>query len=152
MRIAIKLALVAVMVLCADYGLAKADDDKDKELTGIERIKAIHGNKDNCGHGNKPPCEPPPPPPPTPAPTPQITFNPASPVLSDTATVGLQITQIVVTMSNGSQFSGSLGFGTPYFSDGGICAIQGGSPPTVVLGAKLPPGPSTQNCTITATQ
>lgn len=141
MRIAIKVTLVAAMLLCVDQGQAK---EKDNDLTGMARINAT-----NCGHGSHPACPPPPPPP---APTPRITFNPAAPSVLDTTTVGTQITQIIVTMSNGSQFAGSLGFGPPYFNDAGICAIKGGSPPTVILGASLPPGQSIQNCTITATQ
>jgi hypothetical protein len=134
------LTLVVAGLLCC--GHAKAENNK--ELQGMDRIKAIH-----CGHGNQPDCPPLPPPP---VPTPRITFNPSIPSMPDTSPVGAQITQIIVTMSDGSPFSGSLGYGSPYFNDGGICAIQGGSPPTVILGAKFPPGQSTQYCTITATQ
>jgi hypothetical protein len=52
-------------------------------------------------------------------------------------------------MSDGSQFAGSLGFGSPYSSDGGFCAIAGHD---VILGTPPPVGASVQNCTITATQ
>jgi hypothetical protein len=67
----------------------------------------------------------------------------------DNSPVGTFIADIVVSMSDGSQFNGTLGFGSPNFSDGGLCAIVGR---TVVLGAAPPLGASMQNCTITATQ
>jgi hypothetical protein len=103
-----------------------------------------------CGHGHQPPCPPPPPPPPPPSPVPiAVNFNPAVPILPDDTAVGTLIGTISVTMSDGSQFNGRLGFAIPYNSDGGICAISGS---TVILGAALPTGPATANCTITATQ
>ncbi len=108
------------------------------ELTGMARINAVH-----CGHGNFPPCPPPPPP------VPVINFTPAAPSMSANTPVGTQFAQIIVTMSDGSTFTGTLGFSSPYSSDGGICAIQG---TLLILGAALPAGSSTQNCTITATQ
>jgi hypothetical protein len=98
-----------------------------------------------CGHGHQPPC-PPPPPPPSPTPV-GISFDPAMPSIPDNTAIGTPIVTISVRMSDGSQFNGSLGFGSPYGSDGGICAIQGMQ---VLLGAA--PLDGVQNCTITATQ
>jgi hypothetical protein len=104
-------------------------------LTGMNLLSAIHcGNKHN-------PCPPP-------APTLSIAFDPANPTIPDNTAVGAIIARIIVTVSDGSQFSGSLGF-APDGSDAGICAISGS---TVILGAALPLGASVQMCTITATQ
>jgi hypothetical protein len=97
-----------------------------------------------CGHGHFPPCPPPPPPPITLT----LSFVPPDPSIPDNTPVGSLIAQIIVTVSDGSQFSGSLGFGLNG-SDGGFCAISGS---TVILGVAAPMGASMQNCTITATQ
>ncbi len=123
------LAIGAILVLASAASAAG--------LTGLARINALH-----CGHGHEPPCQPPPP-------VPVINFTPIAPSMPDSTSVGTQFAQIIVTMSDGSAFSGTLGFGSPYSSDSGICAIQGTS---LILGAALPAGFSTQNCTITATQ
>jgi hypothetical protein len=101
----------------------------------IDLLNAIH-----CGHGKFPPC-----PPPTPVPI--ITFSPSAPNLDVNAPIGTLIAFISVTMSDGSAFTGTLGFAAPYYNDGGICAIQGTS---LILGAELPSGSSTQYCSITA--
>lgn len=106
----------------------------------VSNLSPVH-----CGHGKEPPCQPPPPPPPVPI----VSFNPSAPSIPDSTPVGTQISQIVVRMSDGSAFTGSLDFASPYLSDGGICAIQGTN---LLLGAALPAGSSTQNCTIIATQ
>lgn len=99
----------------------------------------------HCGHGHQPPCPPPPkPPPPV---TLSITFNPAAPTIPDYTPVGSLIAQIVVTVSDGSRFTGSLGFAAPFSNGGGVCAISGSE---IVLGANPPDG--VVNCTITATQ
>jgi hypothetical protein len=76
-----------------------------------------------------------------------LTFSPALPVVSDTAEVGTVLATIVVRVSDGTPFTGSLGFGRPDYNDHGICAIEGR---TVILGKVLPLGASTQVCTITA--
>jgi hypothetical protein len=101
-----------------------------QELTGMDRLNALHTKK-------------------PPAPSPIINFNPVAPSEPDTTPVGTLIAQIIVTMTDGSPFTGSLGFGSPYFSDAGICAIQGTN---LILGAAPPRGSSTQYCTVTATQ
>jgi hypothetical protein len=77
-----------------------------------------------------------------------ISFVPANPTIPDNTPVGSLIAPIVVAVSDGSDFTGSLGFGSNG-SDGGFCAISGHD---VILGAQPPLGASVQNCTITATQ
>jgi hypothetical protein len=105
-------------------------------LTGMDLLRAKHcGNKHN-------PCRPP-------APTLSIAFDPAMPSIPNDTPVGSTIANVIVRVSDGSAFTGSLGFAMPDNSDGGICAISGW---TIVLGAPLPPGASVQHCTITATQ
>ncbi len=78
-----------------------------------------------------------------------ISFSPASPSILDNVTVGTSISDVTVTWSDGSPFTGTLSFGAPDNNDGGICALVGTE---INLGAALPPGSSTQNCTIVATQ
>lgn len=87
-----------------------------------------------------------PPPPPL---TLSIAFDPAGPRIPSDTPIGTLLATITVTVSDGSPFSGALGFAAPYNSDAGICAIDG---KTIILGAALPPGDSVQMCTITATQ
>jgi hypothetical protein len=101
-----------------------------------------------CGRGHFPPC-----PPPlrllAPLVTLTIAFDPPEPVIPDNTPAGSFIADIIVTVSDGTVFSGNLGFGAPYDSDGGFCAIQGRQ---LILGAPPPPGASVRACTITATQ
>lgn len=97
-----------------------------------------------CGHGNQPACPPPPPPPITLS----LAFDPPNPSIPDTSPVGTVLAQIIVTVSDGSVFMGSLGFGNPYISDNGFCAISG---KTLILGIANPLDGLVQ-CTITATQ
>jgi hypothetical protein len=78
-----------------------------------------------------------------------MSFEPPMPTVLDNVAVGTLLTTITITPSDGSAFTGTLGFGFPYLSDGGFCAVAGN---TVILGALPPMGASTQNCTITATQ
>jgi hypothetical protein len=125
------------LILCCLFVLS-AQQVSAQQLTGASRLAAIH-----CGHGNQPPCPPP-------APVPVINFSPAAPSIPDNTVVGTQFSQIVVTMSDGSAPPPTtLGFGSPYSSDAGICAIQG---TFLLVGAPLPAGSSTQDCTVTATQ
>lgn len=77
-----------------------------------------------------------------------VSFNPPAPMIPDNTPVGSLVAQIVVTVSDGSIFGGSLGFGAPFDNGGGLCAIQGSQ---IVLGVANPPD-GTVNCTITATQ
>ncbi len=76
-----------------------------------------------------------------------ITFNPSSASVKDDASLLTFLAAIIVTtIPSGINYT--LGFGSPYGSDNGICAIQGTQ---LLLGAQLPSGDSTQMCTITAT-
>lgn len=111
-----------------------------QELRGMDRLKAVH-----CGNPHNP-C--PPPPPPSPA-SPSISFSPAQPSIVDNASPGTVVSHIEVTMSDGSTFGGSLGFGPPYYNDSGLFAIFGKD---VIVAQPLPAGNSTQNITVTATQ
>jgi hypothetical protein len=76
-----------------------------------------------------------------------ITLEPTMTAVPDNTPIGTVLATITVKLSNGQPFTGSLGFGKPYHSDDGRCAIEGH---TVILGAPFPPGYSTQLCTITA--
>jgi hypothetical protein len=97
-----------------------------------------------CGRGHFPPC-------PSPSRQPSVSLtiavDPAMPTLPDDTPVGTPIADIIVTLSDGSAFVGSLGFGFPYGSAAGFCALQGRQ---LLVGAPPPPGPSVQLCTITA--
>ena len=64
------------------------------------------------------------PPPPSP-PAAVITVNPNTPQLPDTTPVGSVVATYAVTMSDGSPFVGTIGFGPPNFDAGGIFALTG---------------------------
>jgi hypothetical protein len=83
------------------------------------------------------------------APFPRISFDPPAPVIADDAPLLTPIAQIIVTMSNGSRFRGSLGFGAPNFDAGGCIGIAGRE---LVLTCQLPPAPTVIYTTITATR
>lgn len=85
-------------------------------------------------------------PPPVPL---SISFNPASPSIADNATAGTIVAAISVAMSDGSQFTGILGFTAPNNNDGGLFAISGSN---LVTAAVLPAGNSTQVVTVSASQ
>jgi hypothetical protein len=68
---------------------------------------------------------PPPPPPPAPAAAAVITVSPNTPQLPDTTSVGAVVATYTVTMSDGSPFVGTIGFGPPNFDAGGIFALMG---------------------------
>ena len=69
-----------------------------------------------------PPSPSPPPPPPAAA---VITITPNAPQVQDTTSVGAIVATYRVTMSDGSPFVGTLGFGPPNFDAGGIFALTG---------------------------
>jgi hypothetical protein len=72
------------------------------------------------------PVTPPPPPPPPPSPTAAvITVTPNTPQLPDTTARGAVVATYTVTMSDGSPFVGTIGFGPPNFDAGGIFALAG---------------------------
>lgn len=58
-------------------------------------------------------------------PIPVISFYPPNPSIPANAPGGTVITQIQVTMSDGSAFTGTLGFGTPYENDNATFTISG---------------------------
>ncbi len=87
-------------------------------------------------------------------PTLSITFNPPNPSIPPTAAAGTVVSQIQPTWSDGSQFTGTVAFSSPDFSDGGTFAIDGN---LNVIISSTGPGVSgdngtVQNISITATQ
>ena len=70
------------------------------------------------------PVTPPPPPPPSPTAA-VITVTPNTPQLPDTTARGAVVATYTVTMSDGSPFVGTIGFGPPNFDAGGIFALAG---------------------------
>jgi hypothetical protein len=106
-----------------------------------------------------PPAPPPPPPaPPPPPPAPVITVTPNTPQVPDTISVGAVVATYTVTMSDGSPFAGTIGFGPPNFDAGGIFSLTG-SPPSgnVIINPSGPGvGPNlstiTDHITLVATQ
>src|SRR5208282_1781679 len=60
-------------------------------------------------------------------PVPVISFNPPHPSIPANAPRGTVVAAIKVTMSDGSAFSGALGFGTPYLDDNATFTISGGN-------------------------
>jgi hypothetical protein len=58
-------------------------------------------------------------------PTIMITVTPNTPQLPDTTSVGAVVATYMVTMSDGSPFVGTIGFGPPNFDAGGIFALTG---------------------------
>jgi hypothetical protein len=89
------------------------------------------------------------------APTPCLTlsFNPPNPTISTTTPVGTVVATMTAPWSNGSPFTGTFGFASPYSNDQGTFAISGNS----LIIAPAGPGVSgdggrLQNVTITAMQ
>ena len=54
-----------------------------------------------------------------------ITITPNTPQVPDTTSVGAVVAAYTVTMSDGSPFVGTIGFGSPNFDAGGIFALTG---------------------------
>jgi len=92
-------------------------------------------------------------PPPPPTPTPLISFNPPNPAIPAMTPKGAVVAGIVVTMSDGSPFAGTLGFGPPNYDDGGAFAISGSN---LIINPNGPgvssDGSTIQNCTVIANQ
>ena len=61
-------------------------------------------------------------PPPSPALT--LTFNPQMPSVQDTVPLGTVIATVTAAWSDGSPFTGTLTFGSPYADDGGTFALS----------------------------
>jgi hypothetical protein len=59
------------------------------------------------------------------APEPVITVTPTTPELPDSAPLGTVVATYAVTMSDGSLFTGTVGFAAPFYDAGGIFALSG---------------------------
>jgi len=64
-------------------------------------------------------------PPPTPQLQPVITVTPSTPQVPDTTPLGAVVATYVVSMSDGTPFSGTVQFGAPNFDGGGVFALSG---------------------------
>jgi hypothetical protein len=58
-------------------------------------------------------------------PAPAITVTPSNPTIPDTTPLGAVVATFAVTMSDGSPFTGTVGFGAPNYDAGGVFAIAG---------------------------
>lgn len=105
-------------------------------LEFIARLYAIQ-----CGAPSNP-C--PPPAPPTPV---AISFDPPTLATRWDAPIGYEFARVIVKMSDGSPFNGSLGFAPPNYDAGGCIAIANR---TVVLACQLPNIATIIHGTITA--
>jgi hypothetical protein len=54
-----------------------------------------------------------------------ITVTPSTPTVPDTTPLGAVVAAFSVVMSDGSPFTGTVGFGAPYYDAGGIFALAG---------------------------
>jgi hypothetical protein len=89
----------------------------------------------------------------TPTPSLTVNFNPPKPSISASAPAGTLVATITAAWSDGSPFTGSLGFAAPYSDDHGTFAISGNNLVINPLGAGVSAdGNTTQNVTILATQ
>jgi hypothetical protein len=61
---------------------------------------------------------------PSPSPTLTLTFNPQMPSVQDTVPLGTVIAIVTAARSDGSPFTGTLTFGSPYADDGGTFALS----------------------------
>ena len=90
----------------------------------------------------------------TPAnPTLMMSCSPSAPTIAAATAIGTTISTCTASWSDGSQFTGSFGFGNPYNDDNGTFALSGTNPVSVVV-AKSVTGDasSVQNITVVATQ
>lgn len=89
----------------------------------------------------------------TPTPVLSLSFQPPSPSIPSTTALGATVATIIAGWSNGQRFTGTLGFASPYSSDGGVYAIVGNSlivnPTGPGVGAA---GGTIEHITIVATQ
>jgi hypothetical protein len=53
-----------------------------------------------------------------------ITVAPFMTEITDTTPLGTTVAMVVVTMSDGSPFTGTIGFGSPYYNAGGIFSLS----------------------------
>jgi hypothetical protein len=85
-----------------------------------------------------------------PPPTLQMSFNPPDPAIASSAPIGTLVTTAVATWSDGSQFTGTYSFGSPYGNDGGLVMLNNGQ--VVVNGNLSGLGNTDQHVTVSATQ
>lgn len=78
-----------------------------------------------------------------------ISFSPSAPTIFDNAALATFVSAVSVTMSDGSTFTGVLGFTLPNNDDGGKFVLSGAN---VVTNAAMPTGASTQSVTVFASQ
>jgi hypothetical protein len=78
-----------------------------------------------------------------------ITFNPAAPKIPWDSPLGMPVSDIAVTMSDGSAFAGTLGFGAPDYNASGCFGIQASR---VVVACQLPDAGGIIQITVTAAQ
>jgi hypothetical protein len=89
----------------------------------------------------------------TPTPYMTLSFNPPNPSISATAPTGTVVTTITAKWSNGSPFTGTLGFASPYSNDNGTFAISGNDLIIDPAGPGISAdGGTVRNVTITAIQ
>jgi hypothetical protein len=62
---------------------------------------------------------------PPPPPAVVITVSPNTPQVPDTTSLGAVVATYTVTMTDGSPFGGTIGFGPPNFDEGGMFALAG---------------------------
>ncbi len=113
-----------------------------------------HSQKPHPPHPSPPPPlppSPPPPVPPPPTPVPVISFVPPNPSIPPTTPLGTKIAVIVVTMSDGSPFTGGVVFGPPNYDDGGVFIISGNDLILNPNGPGLPETNSIEHCTVMTT-
>lgn len=79
-----------------------------------------------------------------------LTDSPASPSVLANAATGTVVTTLMASWSDGSTFTGTLGFVQPNTNDGGLFALNGNQ--VVVNGSLASLGGTTQQVTVAATQ
>jgi hypothetical protein len=82
-------------------------------------------------------------------PTVIITVTPSTPQIPDTTSAGAVVATYTVTMSDGSPFVGTVGFGAPNFDAGGIFALRGSPTSGNVIVSPAGPGVGPNLSTIT---
>ena len=82
-------------------------------------------------------------------PTVIITVTPNTPQIPDTTSAGAVVASYTVTMSDGSPFVGTVGFGAPNFDAGGIFALRGSPASGNVIVSPTGPGVGPNLGTIT---
>jgi hypothetical protein len=82
-----------------------------------------------------------------------LSFSPANPSIPSNASAGTVVATINASWSDGSPFTGTLSFGTPYSNDNGMFAISGSNLIISPSGSGVSTDANTvQNVTVVATQ